>query len=136
MVKKWFLLGVGTCSVGLAFLGLLLPLLPTTPFLLLAAACYVRSSHRFYQWLMTHRWFGNYIRNYREGRGIPLVTKVVALILLWGTIGYSALFVVASIWLRTVLALIALGVTIHLVSVKTLKAPTSVTHSPESPEYE
>ena len=67
--KKWTLILVGSLSIGLAFLGIFLPLLPTTPFLLLAAACYLRSSDRFYHWLIYHKWFGNYIRNYREGRG-------------------------------------------------------------------
>ena len=67
---KIILISVGSLSVLLGILGIFLPLLPTTPFLLLAALCYSRSSERFYQWLVTNRWFGEYIRNYREGRGI------------------------------------------------------------------
>jgi len=86
--------------VALAVLGLFLPVLPTTPFLLLAAVCYARSSERFYHWLMTNRWFGEYIRNYREGRGIPLKQKVLTISLLWVTIGYAAAFIVSTFCLR------------------------------------
>ncbi len=111
----------GTVFVMLAILGMFLPVLPTTPFLLLAAICYARSSKRFYRWLTTNRWFGAYIRNYREGRGIPLKHKVLTILALWLTIGYTAWFVIGLWWIRLVLLGIAVGVTIHLVKVKTLK---------------
>ena len=128
--KKWLLILVGSLSVALAFVGLFLPLLPTTPFLLLAAACYIRSSNRFYHWLIYHRWFGAYIRNYREGRGIPLITKITAMTLLWLTIGYSALFVVSALFVKIVLIGIAFGVTIHLLKTKTLNLQKTATSSP------
>lgn len=96
-------------------------MLPTTPFLLLAAACYIRSSDRFYQWLISNRWLGTYIKNYREGKGVTPATKVVAITLLWVTIGYSAAFVVHHWILRATLLLIAIGVTIHLLSLKTYR---------------
>ncbi|UCH62722.1 MAG: YbaN family protein [Fidelibacterota bacterium] len=102
-------------------LGIFLPLLPTTPFLLLAAACYIRSSDKFYHWLIANRWFGRYIRNYREGRGVPLSTKVIAIGLLWITIGYSVFFMVDILALRILLILIAVGVTTHLVLLKTYR---------------
>ena len=111
----------GTVCVGLGMLGIFLPLLPTTPFLLLAAACYIRSSEKFYRWLIANRWFGRYIRNYREGRGVPLSTKVMAIGLLWITIGYSAFFVVDILAVRILLILIAAGVTVHLVLLKTYR---------------
>jgi len=111
----------GTVCVGLGMLGIFLPLLPTTPFLLLAAACYIRSSEKFYRWLIANRWFGKYIRNYREGRGVPLSTKVMAISLLWITIGYSAFFVVDILAVRILLILIAAGVTVHLVLLKTYR---------------
>ena len=79
---KIILISVGSLSVLLGILGIFLPLLPTTPFLLLAALCYSRSSERFYQWLVTNRWFGEYIRNYREGRGITSKHKISILCLL------------------------------------------------------
>ena len=68
----------GTFFVGLGIIGIFLPLLPTTPFLLLAAACYARSSKRFYNWLLNNKWFGNYIKNYRERKGIPLQIKIIS----------------------------------------------------------
>ncbi len=115
------LLFAGTVCVGLGMLGIFLPLLPTTPFLLLAAACYIRSSEKFYRRLIANRWFGKYIRNYREGRGVPLSTKTMAISLLWITIGYSAFFVVDILAVRILLILIAVGVTTHLVLLKTYR---------------
>ena len=125
-LKNAMLIVIGSIAVGLGGAGIFLPLLPTTPFLLLAAVCYANSSERFYHWLLHHRWFGSYIRNYREGRGIPLVSKVVALALLWLTIGASAIFVVPVLIGKIVLVSIAIGVTIHLLSVKTFKEEPGV----------
>lgn len=111
----------GALCVALGFLGMFLPVLPTTPFLLLAAFCFARSSSRFYEWLMTNRWCGKYIRNYREGRGLPFRQKVQTLVLLWMTIGISSGFFTSQGWLRIGLLLVAAGVTIHLVRMKTCK---------------
>jgi uncharacterized membrane protein YbaN (DUF454 family) len=111
----------GTLCVLLGIVGMVLPVLPTTPFLLLAAFCYARSSKRFYDWLTTNRWSGEYIRNYREGRGVRLWHKVLALSLLWLTIGYSAWFVLPQWWLKATLLGIAIGVSIHLLRMKTYK---------------
>jgi uncharacterized membrane protein YbaN (DUF454 family) len=107
--------------VVLGTLGVFLPLLPTTPFLLLAAACYIRSSQRFYDWLLSNRVFGTYISNYRAGRGIPLSTKIVGIGLLWITIGYSFFYVTNSWIVRGILVVIVIGVTVHLVTMKTLR---------------
>ena len=112
---------LGTCFVGLGILGIFLPLLPTTPFFLLAVACYARSSRRFYDWMLNNRVFGSYIRNYREGRGIPLKVKVVTIAVLWGTIIYSAFFVVDELYWRVILLVIAVGVTIHILKTRTLR---------------
>lgn len=111
----------GTLCVALGIVGMFFPVLPTTPFLLLAAFFYARSSKRFYHWLMTNRWFGDYIRNYREGRGIPLKQKMLTILLLWLTIGYTVLFIVSPGWVKLILLGIAAGVTIHLIKIKTLK---------------
>jgi hypothetical protein len=89
--------------------------------LLLAAFCYARSSNRFHHWLITNRWFGEYIRNYREGRGLPLKQKVLTILLLWLTIGYAAWFVVPPWWAKVILLGIAAGVTLHLIRTKTFK---------------
>lgn len=119
-LRKGVLAAIGIISVGLGTIGVFLPLLPTTPFLLLAAACFIRSSDRLYNWLIHHRWFGRYIRNYREHRAITLSAKIVTLTLLWCAIGYSAVFVAGTWWLRALLAAIAIGVTTHILILKTL----------------
>jgi len=118
---KGTLIVLGTCFVGLGVLGIFLPLLPATPFFLLAVACYARSSKRFYDWLLDNRLFGSYIRNYREGRGISPKLKVVTLALLWGTITYSATFVVDELYWRIILLVIAVGVTKHILKTRTLR---------------
>ncbi len=122
--RNWIrilLIIAGTLFAGLGILGIFLPVLPTTPFLLLAAACYVRSSQRLYNWLLNNRWFGSYIRNYLQGKGVPLKVKALTLTLLWGTIGFSVAFVVESFPFRIVLILIAIGVSLHVLSLRTLK---------------
>ncbi len=120
-VVKTLLIACGTLCVALGILGMFVPILPTTPFLLLASICYARSSERFLRWLLTNRWCGEYIRNYREGRGIPLKQKVITIILLWATIGYSAWFVASAWWIKVLLLGVAVGVTIHLIRVKTYR---------------
>ena len=119
--SRWILIIVGSFFAGLGILGIFLPLLPTTPFLLLAAACYIRSSERLYNWLMNNKWIGRYIKNYIEGKGIPLKSKVLSISALWITIGYSVFFVVNIFPVRVILILIAIGVTMHLLSIRTLK---------------
>lgn len=119
-LTKVLLIIAGTISLGLGIVGIIVPLLPTTPFLLLAAACYVRGSARLYDWLLSSKYLGSYIRNYREKRAIPLRTKIGALSLLWLSIGYSAFFVVTLAWVKILLLLIASGVTVHIYKLNTL----------------
>jgi len=116
---RYLLITAGTFFLGLGIIGIIIPILPTTPFLLLAAACYARSSQRFYNWLMTNKWFGNYIKNYHEGRGIPLKIKIFTISLLWITILTSIYFIVNNFWIEIILFTIAIGVTIHILTVKT-----------------
>jgi len=120
-VKRRLLIGAGTLSTGLGIIGVFIPILPTTPFLLLAAACYMRSSERFYQWLIYNRVFGVYVRNYIEGRGMPIKIKIFTILLLWLTIGLSITFGVQNIVLRIVLICIAIGVTVHVGLIKKRK---------------
>lgn len=119
-IHRVMLIIAGSISLALGIIGIVVPLLPTTPFLLLAASCYSRSSERFYFWLMTNKWFGTYIRNYKLGRGIPLSVKVRTLILLWVTICISAFIFVESIVIRLLLLVIAVVVTIHIGRIKTM----------------
>ncbi len=116
--------GGGVC-VGLAALGLILPLLPTTPFLLLAAALFFRGSKRLYDWLVGNRHFGPLIRDYQAGRGIPRRAKVSAILLLWLTIGATVMWAVGAVWIRLLLIAIAIGVTLYLARLPVRPALTS-----------
>ena len=118
-VRTAFFITIGTVCVVLGLIGIFIPVLPTTPFLLLAAYFFTRSSERALQWLLYNRWFGVYLRNYREGRGMALGGKVITLLSLWLTIGLSIIFVVDTVWLRILLIAVASGVTFHLVRIKT-----------------
>ena len=118
-VKKILVL-IGFASLFLGIIGIAVPLLPTTPFLLLSAACFIRGSDQLYQWLMKNRLFGSYIRNFREYKAIPLKTKILAISLLWITILYSILFILESVYIRILLTAIAVVVTIHILHFKTL----------------
>ncbi len=118
---RYLLIISGTIFLGFGIIGIFLPILPTTPFLLLAAACYARSSKRFYNWLMNNRWFGTYIKNYREGRGVPLKVKVFTISLLWITILASVFFIISNFLIEIILIIIAIGVTIHILTIKTFK---------------
>lgn len=119
-MRKFLLRILGILSLTLGIVGIFVPLLPTTPLLLLAAACFMRSSEKLHHWLMNHPWLGSYIRHYREYRAVTLRTKVTTLVVLWLTIGYAVIFVLDALALRILLLGIAVGVTIHLVSLKTL----------------
>ncbi|MGD8498723.1 MAG: YbaN family protein [Chromatiales bacterium] len=118
------LLVIGSLSLGLGVVGIFLPLIPTTPLLLLAAACYARSSERFYNWLIHHRWFGRYIHDYRSGNGIPRRAKITAIVLVWLSLGSSAIVFAERPWLSTLLLLIATGITSYLLALPTLKGAT------------
>jgi uncharacterized protein len=120
-MKRLLLIITGLTSVGLGFIGVFLPILPTTPFLLLAAYCFAKSSQRFYTWLLTNRICGEYIRNYHEGRGMTLPHKIVVLIFLWSVISYSAFIVVSLVWVRILLMVIALSVTTHILMIRTYR---------------
>ena len=122
---RYLLIIAGTIFLGLGIIGIFLPILPTTPFLLLATACYTRSSKRFYDWLLHNKWFGSYIKNYREGEGVPLKVKVYTISLLWITILFSAFFIISIFWVRVVLILIAAAVTVHILTIKTYKQKRS-----------
>lgn len=121
VIARYFLICVGWVSVVLGVVGIFLPLLPTTPFMLLAAICFSKSSKRFHEWLLNQPHLGNYIRMYLEGKGITAKTKVVTLIFLWLTIGSSATFFVEPVYLKVMMVVIALAVTIHLLRMPTLK---------------
>ena len=119
MMKNYLLRALGVLSVALGALGILLPVLPTTPFLLLAAWAFLTSSDRLYNWLMNHRVFGLYIRSYIEFEGVSKAHKIFALASLWVTMTIS-IYLVDKIAIRILLVIIAIGVSIHLLKLKTL----------------
>jgi uncharacterized protein len=117
-ITKTVLVIAGTICVGIGIIGIVLPLIPTTPFLLLGAACYIRGSEKLYDKLISNKYLGTYIKNYREGKGIPFKAKVYAIALLWTSIVYSAVFVISDLVVKVILLLIAAGVTLHISSFK------------------
>ncbi|VXC27495.1 Inner membrane protein YbaN [Pseudomonas sp. 8BK] len=115
---RYILLAIGWLSVALGVVGIFLPVLPTTPFLLLAAACFMRSSKRFYLWLVNHRQLGPWIVDYLEGQGIPLKGKVYAIGLMWLSIGLSC-YLVPLFWARAFMLTSAVLVSLYILSQKT-----------------
>lgn len=115
--RKWVnavLIVFGWLCVILGVLGIFLPLLPTTPFLLLAAACFMRSSPKFYAWLVEHPKLGKYIIYYLNGQGIPKRAKIMATLMIWFTMGISVIWVAPVLWVKLLLLLIGASVSIYL----------------------
>lgn len=101
-MKRILLIMVGWLCVVLATLGVVLPLLPTTPFLLLAAWCFARSSPRFHHWLLHRSWFGSYLRHWQAHRALPKGAKPKAVALIVTTFAISIYFV-PLLWVRILL---------------------------------
>ncbi|MGB2877972.1 MAG: YbaN family protein [Dehalococcoidales bacterium] len=118
-LKKGLLIFAGTVFTATGIIGIFVPVLPTTPFLLLAAACYLRSSRKLYNGLLGNRFFGTYVRNYLHGRGMPRKVKIATISLLWITIACSIIFAVQALIIRVILLIIAIGVTVHIILIKT-----------------
>ncbi len=121
MKTKYLYIVLGSVSLSLGVLGMFLPVLPTTPFLLLTAALYYRGSPELYEKLMAHKHLGPYIKSFREDRSIPLSAKIYSISLLWMTILLSAFLAVDRIWFRVLLIAVAVGVTVHILSYRTRK---------------
>ncbi|MFC1919845.1 YbaN family protein [Chloroflexota bacterium] len=122
--KRRLFIIAGTIALGIGVVGIIIPVLPTTPFLLLAAICYMRGSLRLYNVLLRNRFIGSYVRNYLEGRGMPFKMKIWTLTLLWIAVVCTAVLATSSAVVRTILAVVLIGVTIHILKVKTLKKET------------
>lgn len=106
---------IGIVAVLLGVLGIFLPLLPTTPFLLLASACFARGSTRLHGWLLTNKLFGKYLSDYEQGKGIPLRGKVIAVGVLWASMAYS-MYRINSIPLAALLIAIGIAVSTYLIA--------------------
>ncbi|APC50148.1 YbaN family protein [Virgibacillus halodenitrificans] len=119
--KKTLLVIVGSLSLAIGIIGIVLPLIPTTPLLLLAAACYIRSSKKLYNWLITNKYFGSYIENYRSGKGIPLKAKIISILLIWISMSYTVIFVIPLLAVKLLLLAVAGYFTWFILKQKTLQ---------------
>ncbi|WLR56994.1 YbaN family protein [Mesobacillus subterraneus] len=117
---KAILITLGTLSIILGVVGIVVPLLPTTPLILLGAACYVKASEELYQKLIKNKWLGGYIKDFREKNGITLKNKVLSLSLMWISILGSILFLKIHFWLAAVLIVIAVTVSAYILSFDTI----------------
>lgn len=118
---KYLLIILGSISLVLGVIGIFLPLLPTTPLLLLSAALYVRSSEKMYQWLIHHKYLGTYIRNFREHRAIPLRAKIISVSMVWISLIYCSITISENLWIKAMFIALAIGISWHILSYKTLK---------------
>lgn len=115
----------GATALALGILGIFLPLLPTTPFVLLAAACFARGSERFHQWLLAHRTFGPIVQEWEGHRSIPYRTKITAIVLMSLTMAISIAFFVDPVWLKSVLALFGIGLAAWMYRIPSRDRPAS-----------
>ena len=107
-LAKLMWVSLGSLFVGLGAIGVIVPGLPTTPFLILAAACYIRSSQRLYDWLISNKRFGPYLKDYREGKGIPRKAKRLAIVMIVVFVGFSVVFGIEDLTLKIVVGLLGL----------------------------
>lgn len=120
-VYRYAYLISGILLVAIGVIGIFLPVLPTTIFLILASACFVKSSPKANEWLRNHKILGVYLKNYQDKTGLTIKAKVINLIFLWTTISVSAIVFTDSLPIKLLLLFIAVGVSIHLIMIKTKK---------------
>lgn len=126
-VLKYFYLFSGFILVAIGVVGIFLPLLPTTIFLILASICFLKISPKANEWLRNHKVLGGYIDNYQNKTGLTRNAKIANIITLWTSISLSAFLLTQEVYIRIILLAIAIGVTIHLLMIKT-KQPTDKNH--------
>jgi len=119
-VVKVFLYFAGFLFLGLGILGIFLPLLPTTPFLLLAASVFMHTNKKIYYWMFNNRWFGKSFRNYVKNKSVSKSVKISSLSVLGLTMAYSIIFVVDNLWIQAMLIAITIGVSYHILKLKTI----------------
>ena len=118
-MKKKLLKIAAYTFVAWGLVGVFVPLIPTTPFLLLAAYCFARSNPMRNRWLYRNRIFGRYLLDYQQGRGIPSGLKASALITMWSAMMFTAIVLIDRRWIRILLFVVSLFVTIHILRIKT-----------------
>lgn len=117
-IKTLVLTIAGFSLLGLGIVGAALPVMPTTPFVLLSAICFTGSNQKFAAWLTKTKYFGSFIENYREKRGVPLKVKIAAIAFLWGGLAVSFVLTQNSI-VHIVLPIVGACVTLHIALLKT-----------------
>lgn len=120
-VYRYLLITAGFIFVGLGIIGIFLPVMPTTIFLILAAWCFARSSEKFYNRLLSDKYFGKLIKDYREGKGMPVRAKIISISMLILSICYSIFFAVDSIYIKTFLVIVGISVSVYILSIKTYR---------------
>ena len=115
MLKQGLLLSLGWLSVVLGVVGIFLPIMPTTPFILLAAWCFAQSSPRFHHWLRNHKHLGLIVRSWEDGNGIPRKVRNRVIFLLWFSLCFST-FILRIWWVGLIFFSVGVGVTIYLMS--------------------
>jgi len=123
-LKKHIYTVIASAFVAIGTIGIFVPLLPTTPFLLLAVYFYMNSSRRHLKWLLKNRYLGMYIHNYTSKKGMPLWLKIRTISLLWITLIFGMIFATQNLHLRLFLAVVGIGVTIHIYVKKTSSSGT------------
>jgi hypothetical protein len=110
----------GTISLLFAFIGIILPVLPTTPFVLISAACYYKGSEKLHNWLLKNPFFGPTIMDYEKHRGMKKTTKIKALLIMWSAVLASSFFILETLLMRAIIIIIAFIGTVVMISVKTI----------------
>jgi uncharacterized protein len=118
-IKKYLFIFLGSLSLALGVIGVFIPVLPTTPFLLLASFFYLRSSELMYNWIINHKILGAYIYSYLTYKAIPKKTKIGTMFFLWSTLIIS-MILVSSLHIRIFLVAVGICVTVHLMTLRTL----------------
>jgi len=118
---RYAYLTAGFLLVAIGVIGIFLPLLPTTIFLILASACFVKSSPKANEWLRNHKILGVYLKNYQDKTGLTLKTKIFTIVFLWISISVSGFFLTNELYIRLLLLAIAIGVSTHIIFIKTMK---------------
>ena len=122
LVIRWFWLIIGLLLTGLGFIGIFIPGLPTTIFMILAASCYFRSSQRLYSWVMNHKYFGYHVKNYRDKKGMPLKAKIMSLIMMWLFVLYAVTLSISVdlLYIKVIVIISALFGTKMILSLKSI----------------
>lgn len=116
---RWMLFSCGWIFIACGVIGIFLPIMPTVPFLLLAATCFAKSSERFHRWLMEHNQLGPLLHDYLKGAGIPLRSKLMALSMIWVSFPTSVVLFAEALWLKVFLIAAAVAVSSYLLFLPT-----------------